>query len=119
MLSQITLALSLLASCNAFSLNNNNNNPNTNLKIDSGRRQLLQHVAPAAALAILFPQNANAGIDPNALKGLRVEGDNNGAAQRLREINGVQEADKTRPEDLVDIPYEKFPDGVSFRYVYK
>lgn len=77
------------------------------------RRQFIQ-AAPAAALAFLVrPQEANAGIDPNALKNLKVEGDDSGAAMRLRQL--TQEEDKTRPEDLVDIPFEKLDSGVSYR----
>lgn len=121
MFSRLVIALSLLASsCSAFSVNNHNNNNNnvkTEVNVDSSRRQLFQAApAAAAALAILVqaPQAANAGIDPNALKNLQVEGDDSGAAQRLRALNGVPE-DKARPEDTVDIPYEKLASGVEYR----
>ena len=57
------------------------------------------------------PTSANAGIDPNALKALPVEGDASGVATRLRQI----EAERNRPEDAIDKPWEKLDDGVQFR----
>lgn len=54
---------------------------------------------------------ANAGIDPSALRTLPVEGDSSGVTTRLRQI----EAEKDRPEDSVDKPWEKIDDGVQFR----
>ncbi len=43
-----------------------------------------------------------------------MEGDNSGAAQRMRQLQPPQE-DKTRPDDLVDKPFEVLPSGASFR----
>jgi len=106
----VTLALALLVSCNAFSLNNSKTPKAPKTEIDNSRRQLFQ-AAPIAALAILLPQAASAGIDPSALKTLKVEGDETGAAQRLRQL----EADKDRPEDKLDIPFEQLKSGVSYR----
>jgi len=45
---------------------------------------------------------------------MQVEGDDSGAAQRLRALNGVPE-DKAKPEDMVNIPYEKLASGVEYR----
>lgn len=69
--------------------------------------------ASASTISVLlsFASPANAGIDPSALKALPVEGDSTGTVTRLRQL----EADRTRPTDLVDIPFEKFPSGVSYR----
>ena len=114
MLFHIVLTLALVASCYAFSLSpKSKSTPNQSVDTEFKRRQFIQ-AAPAAALAFLFrPEEANAGIDPNALKNLKVEGDDSGAAMRLRQL--AQEEDKTRPEDLVDIPFEKLDSGVSYR----
>lgn len=111
--------LILAPSCTGFSLiNNQHKNP----KIDSNdsgivavldRRQIIQSAPAALATLLVLPQTAKAGIDPNALKNFKVEGDDSGAAMRLRQLN--QEEDKTKPEDLVNIPYEKLTSGVSYR----
>lgn len=63
--------------------------------------------------ATTFPlfSAANAGIDPTALKGYAVEGDQTGVQTRLRQI----ELEKIRPSDAVDLPYTELPSGVSFR----
>ena len=60
-----------------------------------------------------LPTIANAGIDPNALKALPVEGDSSGAATRLRSLSAEEDAAKSK--DLVDIPFENLPSGVSYR----
>lgn len=69
----------------------------------------------AGSLAgLLLPTVANAGIDPILLKTLPVQGDESGAVQRLRQIEDVQ-----RPAtDLVNVPFEELPSGVSYR-VYR
>ena len=66
----------------------------------------------AGSLAFwMIPTVANAGIDPSLLKTLPVQGDESGAVQRLRQVEAVQ-----RPStDLVDIPFEELPSGVSYR----
>jgi len=83
---------------------------------DASRRQLITQAGSGLASAVLlpvlgFPQKANAGIDPTALKSLSVEGDNNGSMQRLRQL----QEEKTRPEDTIDKPFEKLDSGVSYR----
>ena len=66
----------------------------------------------AALGTTLLPTSpANAGIDPSLLKGLSVEGDVSGTAQRLRQIEEIQ-----RPaSDTLNIPYEKLPSGIEYR----
>ena len=60
---------------------------------------------------LLTAQPANAGIDPSLLKSLPVQGDESGASQRLRQIESIQ-----RPaSDLVDVPFNELPSGVSYR----
>eukprot|EP00979_Chaetoceros_neogracilis_P011306 scaffold2748_cov179-Chaetoceros_neogracile.AAC.1 len=107
--------VTLVSACSAFSVKNSNFNVNTNInnndKIESSRRQLLK-LAPAAALAIFLPDAASAGIDPSALQSLKVEGDNNGSVQRLRQL---KEETGPKIEDLVDIPFIKSPSGISYR----
>ena len=67
--------------------------------------------AAIAGVFVALPSVANAGIDPALLKNLKVEGDEAGTAQRLRQIEAVQ-----RPaSDLVNIPFEELPSGVSYR----
>lgn len=83
---------------------------------DTSRRQLITQAGSGLASAVLlpflvFPQKASAGIDPNALKSMSVEGDNNGSMQRLRQL----QEEKTRPEDTVDKPFEKLDGGISYR----
>jgi len=103
----ITILLALISTCSSFSVNNSNKPA----KVESNRRQLLK-IAPAAALSILLPGVASAGIDPSALKTLKVEGDDSGAVQRLRQL---QAESGPKVEDLVDIPFNKLPSGVSYR----
>jgi hypothetical protein len=74
------------------------------------RRQALVGMG-SAAFGLLIPSAANAGIDPNALKSLAVQGDESGASQRLRQVEAIQ-----RPtSDLVDVPFNDLPSGVSYR----
>lgn len=74
------------------------------------RRQAMVGMG-SAALGLLIPSVANAGIDPSLLKSLPVQGDESGAAQRLRQVEAVQ-----RPSsDLVDVPFNELPSGVSYR----
>ena len=82
--------------------------PMTSSSMD--RRSLLGGVA-ATGFLWGMPTVAQAGIDPALLKSLPVQGDESGAAQRLRQVESIQ-----RPEtDLVDIPFTELPSGVSFR----
>ena len=75
------------------------------------RRQVLRQGIMAAALLVSTPLTAQAGIDPAALKSLRVEGDETGGATRLRQI----QAASTVESDSVDGPWEELSSGVSFR----
>lgn len=75
------------------------------------RRQVLRQGIMAAALLVTAPLTAQAGIDPAALKSLRVEGDESGGATRLRQI----QAASTVESDSVDRPWEELSSGVSFR----
>lgn len=68
-------------------------------------------VMGSALISTLSPMVANAGIDPSALQSLPVEGDSSGVATRLRQI----EAERNRPEDAIDMPWEKLDDGVQYR----
>ena len=56
---------------------------------------------------------AQAGIDPSALKSLRVEGDDTGGATRLRQLQATQQVEAE--SDLVEKPWEELSSGVSFR----
>jgi hypothetical protein len=61
---------------------------------------------------MLTPLVSNAGIDPAALRNLPVEGSEVGsAAQRLRQIEAIQKP----ATDLVEIPFQELPSGVSYR----
>ena len=74
------------------------------------RRKALANIG-SASLGLLVPSIANAGIDPSLLQNLPVQGDESGASQRLRQVEAVQ-----RPaSDLINIPYEELPSGVSYR----
>lgn len=75
-----------------------------------GRRQAMVGMG-SAAIAFLAPSAANAGIDPTLLKTLPVQGDESGAAQRLRQVEAVQKP----ASDLIDIPFTDLPSGVSYR----
>ena len=78
------------------------------------RRSLLEKAAflgTTSSILLSSPQIANAGIDPTLLKTLPVQGDESGAAQRLRQVEAIQ-----RPAtDLEDKPFEKLESGVSYR----
>lgn len=82
----------------------------------SDRRSMLQTAAKATSIfvaaAAASSSPANAGIDPSALKALPVEGDATGAASRLRMI---ESSNGPRPEDSMDIAFEKLPSGASYR----
>ena len=68
-------------------------------------------VLSSSGALVVLPLVANAGIDPNQLRNLPVEGDVSGTAQRLREIEAIQ-----RPaSDLTNVPFEELPSGVSYR----
>jgi len=80
----------------------------------NNRRAFLSKLASATASSALLLSSskpAMAGIDPSALKTYSVEGDTTGTATRLRQI----EADRVRPEDNVDKPFEQLSSGVSYR----
>jgi len=68
-------------------------------------------IGTAAFGLLVAPSASQASIDPTLLKALPVQGDETGAAQRLRQVEAVQ-----RPaSDLVEIPFTELPSGVSFR----
>lgn len=68
--------------------------------------------AAASAVGLLVAASpANAGIDPTLLKSLPVQGDEAGTAQRLRQIEAIQKP----ASDLVQVPFEELPSGVSYR----
>jgi hypothetical protein len=74
----------------------------------SSRRSFL---VVGSATLLSFPLVANAGIDPSLLKSMPVQGDESGSAQRLRQVEAIQ-----RPAtDLVQMPFEDLPSGVSYR----
>mmetsp|Transcript_25934 Transcript_25934/g.36910 ORF Transcript_25934/g.36910 Transcript_25934/m.36910 type:complete len:274 (+) Transcript_25934:421-1242(+) len=79
------------------------------------RRDIMFRFATSSSIAagIVFTPSfpAFAGIDPNALKNLPVEGDNTGAATRMRQIA----ATKSSPDDLIEKPFISLPGGVSYR----
>ena len=83
--------------------------------LSSSRRTFIaKNVAPLILISpslLTNPNIANAGIDPSALKQYQIEGDTSGAASRLRQL----EVEKTRPDDTIDIPFEKLQSGVSYR----
>lgn len=80
------------------------------------RRSFLIRTAAssAAVAAVILPTVANAGIDPAALKSLRVDGDASGAATRLRQLEAVDPRG-AQPEDSKDIAFEVLPSGASYR----
>lgn len=79
--------------------------------LDASRRDFLLSSACVVSSSLLGPKATQAGIDPNALRNLPVEGDTGGSATRLRQIEAVQ-----RPaSDLVNTPWEELPDGVQYR----
>jgi len=93
-----------------------NDNTNTN---HNGRRSFVNSllkttsvgVTAATAMIVMKPTVAKAGIDPDMLKNLSVQGDESGSAQRLRQIESIQ-----RPaSDTIDAPFEELPSGVSYR----
>jgi len=80
----------------------------------TNRRAFVSSVASSSVVIgnlLLTTPPANAGIDPSLLKTLPVQGDESGQAQRLRQIEAIQKP----ASDLVDIPFEELPSGVSFR----
>ena len=79
-------------------------------RLDASRRDIFSRIA-WMPLVVATPKEAEAGIDPSALRNLPVEGDAGGSAMRMRQIEAVQ-----RPEsDLVNTPWEELPDGVQYR----
>lgn len=83
----------------------------------SSRRNFIDQTAAVAATTVstilAAPQIANAGIDPNALKNLQVEGDTSGIKTRMTQIENLN--NNYDPNDLVDIPFTKLSSGVSYR----
>jgi len=80
----------------------------------SSRRNFITQstaVASFSSLLTVLPKNANAGIDPNALKSYQITGDTTGVRTRLSQIEGT----KTRASDADNTPYEVLPSGVSYR----
>lgn len=78
---------------------------------NKNRRALIGSVLGSSSATFLLPLVAKAGIDPNQLRTLPVEGDVSGTQQRLREIDAVQRP----PSDLTNVPFEELPSGVSYR----
>jgi hypothetical protein len=83
--------------------------------MESSRRSFFTSIGTSTTAALItaasLPSVAQAGIDPSLLKNIPVQGDESGTAQRLRQIEAAQ-----RPSsDLIDIPFEELPSGVSFR----
>ena len=95
----------ILGSCAAFSTNR----PSKASPPLVNRRDLTK--AAPVALSIIFPMNAWAGIDPNALKSLKVDGDQSGAQQRLRQL--AADSDPA-PKEVTDVVFEQLPSGVSY-----
>lgn len=115
-ISTVALTFFLATLCESFSTNNS---PRQDIQssistTSSSRRSFFTKIAPALILTpalITNPEIASAGIDPNALKILQVEGDATGAATRLRQL----QEEKVRPEDTIQKPFEDLSGGVSFR----
>jgi hypothetical protein len=85
--------------------------PSSHAYHDEARRSFMSTLATSVGAILVSPTVANAGIDPALLKNLPVQGDESGSAQRLRQIEAIQ-----RPtSDLVDIPFQELPSGVSYR----
>ena len=80
--------------------------------VASTRRSALLQSASFLLASTTISAPANAGIDPNALKSFKVEGDDTGMATRLRQIESVN---GPRPDDSKDIAFDVLPSGVSFR----
>lgn len=94
---------------------NEENNNNSNIKKMTMATNRKQFLATTSSLIIPFlvPNISNAGIDPSALRTLSVEGDDSGAAGRLRSIAAPEE--KAKEDDMVQMPFEQLPSGVSYR----
>lgn len=106
----LVLVTNLVSSCRAFQgLQQSQRVAKTSLNV--GRREIIGSAAAACAGLLLSAPPANAGIDPALLKSLPVQGDESGASQRLRQVEAIQKP----ASDLVDVPFEEFPSGVSFR----
>mmetsp|Transcript_28725 Transcript_28725/g.44125 ORF Transcript_28725/g.44125 Transcript_28725/m.44125 type:complete len:245 (-) Transcript_28725:80-814(-) len=77
----------------------------------SSRRNFVSEILATTAAVVVAPQIVNAGIDPSALKNYRIEGDDSGAATRLRQIEAI----KNPADDMVDKPFTALSSGVSYR----
>lgn len=110
MMKTLCLLCTSLAVATAFQLpHHSTNRPSHGTQLSMDRRSLLS----SGALIVLgsCPTAARAGIDPSLLKSLPVQGDESGAAQRLRQVEAIQ-----RPSsDLVNEPFKELPSGVSYR----
>jgi hypothetical protein len=93
-----------------LSLNQLNDDNTTNegcVSYQKRRRELFSLLVAS----VLTPSAALAGIDPSLLKSLPVQGDDSGAAQRLRQVESIQNPSS----DLMDEPFKELPSGVSYR----
>ena len=77
--------------------------------LSASRRDFIEVFSVGSIL--LTPNIVNAGIDPSSLKQFSIEGDQSGSETRLRQL----EAEKNRPEDVIDKPFDKLDSGVSYR----
>ena len=108
----IPTCLSLFSMASAFQMapSSHSTTKSSTTQLQMDRRGFVA-AASTFVVSSWLPEVANAGIDPTLLKALPVEGDKDGTAQRLRQIEAVQ-----RPaSDLTNIPFEELPSGVSYR----
>jgi len=99
----------LLPFTHSFMLPKNEPSSTTNLNLN--RRNFVSSSTAAIVGLLVSSAPANAGIDPSLLQNLKVEGDDSGSSQRLRQIESIQKP----ASDLVDIPFEQLASGVSYR----
>jgi len=118
----IKVSSKLQLSSNFNEEHNEENNNNSNIKKMTMTTNRKQFLATTSSLIIPFlvPNICNAGIDPSALRALPVEGDDSGAAGRLRSIAAPEEKEKEdekkrQEDDMVQMPFEQLPSGVSYR----
>jgi hypothetical protein len=95
--------------CSLYMRNNENKIATTDRR--SWLNQGVLSTATVMASLLPIPQPAHAGIDPSLLKSLPVQGDESGAAQRLRQVEAMN-----RPSsDSLDMPFADLGSGVSYR----
>ncbi|CAJ1952308.1 unnamed protein product [Cylindrotheca closterium] len=104
-----TLAITCQAFINPTSSSASASHTDSSLNLN--RRSFANAGVTVAAGLIGVASPAFAGIDPTLLKSLPVQGDEAGTVQRLRQIEAIQKP----ATDLVDIPFEELPSGVSYR----